>query len=99
MPTFSLFLVGSCRNMPTGNFDSSLLTQRKRNLALYTWNRINAAAVNAGLSVRREQPDTQLETVVTYRHQVRANTNPVAECPCSTSVNDNTGGNMSNNVQ
>lgn len=99
MSTFSLFLAGSCRNMPTGNFDSSLLTQRKRNLALYTWNRINSAAVNAGLSVRREQPDTQLETVVTYRHQVSANTNPVAECPCSKSVDSNKGGSVSNNVQ
>jgi hypothetical protein len=85
--------------MPTGNYDSSLLTQRKRNYVLYTWNKINSAAVNAGLSVRREQPDTQLETVVTYRHQVSANTNPAAECPCSNSVNDNRGGNMANNVQ
>jgi len=85
--------------MPTGNFDSSLLTQRKRNFALFTYNRINNAAVNAGLSVRREQPDTQLETVVTYRHQVSANTNPIAECPCSQPVNDNRGGNMANNVQ
>jgi hypothetical protein len=85
--------------MPTGNYDSSLLTQRKRNYALYTWNRINSAAVNAGLSVRREQPDTQLDTIVTYRNQVSANTNPAAECPCSNSVNDNRGGNVSNNVQ
>jgi hypothetical protein len=85
--------------MPTANYDSSLLTQRRRNYAIYTWNRINSAAVNAGLSVRREQPDTQLETVVTYRHQVSANTNPAAACPCSESVNRNSGGDMSNNVQ
>ncbi len=85
--------------MPTTNYDSSLLTQRRRNYAIYTWNRINSAAVNAGLSVRREQPDTQLETVVTYRHQVSANTNPTATCPCSESVDRNSGGDMSNNVQ
>lgn len=85
--------------MPTGNYDSSLLTQRRRNYAIYTWNRINSAAVTAGVSVRREQPDTQLQTVVTYRHQVSANTNPGAECPCSESVDKNAGGNMANNVQ
>jgi hypothetical protein len=85
--------------MPTGNYDSSLLTQRRRNYAIYTWNRLNSAAVTAGVSVRREQPDTQLATVVTYRHQVSANKNPAAECPCAESVNENAGGNMSNNVQ
>lgn len=85
--------------MPTGNYDSSLLTQRRRNYAIYTYNRLNNAAVNAGTSIRREQPDTQLQTIVTYRHQVSANTNPAAACPCSLSVNDNTGGDVSNNVQ
>lgn len=87
--------------MPTTNYDSSLLTQRRRNIALYTWNRLNQDAVNAGLSVQREQPNTQLATVVTYRHQTAANTNPApsADCPCSVSVNDNRGGNVSNNVQ
>jgi len=85
--------------MPTGNYDSSLLTQRKRNFAIFTYNRINTAAVNAGVSVRREQPNTQLETIVTYRHQVSANSNPDAECPCSEPVNNNRGGNMANNVQ
>ena len=85
--------------MPTANYDSSLLTQRRRNYAIYTWNRLNKAAVAAGTSVRREQPDMQLQTVVTYRHEVAANKAPEAECPCAESVNDNTGGNMSNNVQ
>ena len=85
--------------MPTENFDSSLLTQRKRNYALYTWNRINQAEVNAGRSVRREQPDTQLQTVVTYRKQVSANQNIAGECPCVESVNKNSGGDVSNNVQ
>lgn len=85
--------------MPTGNYDSSLITQRRRNYALYTWNRLNKAAVNAGVSIRREQPDYQLQTVVTYRHQVAANTNPTAVCPCAESVDNNAGGNMSMNVQ
>jgi hypothetical protein len=85
--------------MPTGNYDSSLLTQRRRNYAIYTWNRINSAAVAVGASVRREQPDTQLQTVVTYRHQVSANTNPTAACPCAESVDRNSGGDMANNVQ
>ena len=86
--------------MPTGNYDSSLLTQRKRNYAIYTWNRLNNQAVANGTSVRREQPDTQLATVVTYRNQVSANRNdPSVECPCVLSVDKNPGGNMSANVQ
>jgi hypothetical protein len=87
--------------MPTTNYDASLLTQRKRSNVLYTWNRINQANVNAGLSVQREQPNTQLATVVTYRNQTEGNTNPApsTECPCTVSVNDNRGGNVSNNVQ
>ena len=85
--------------MPTGNYDSSLITQRRRNYAIYTWNRLNKVAVNAGVSIRREQPDYQLQTVVTYRHQVAANKDAAAACPCAESVNDNAGGNMSNNVQ
>ncbi len=85
--------------MPTGNYDSSLLTQRRRNYAIYTWNRLNNQAVINGTSVRREQPDTQLETIVTYRNQVSANTLPEAECPCAVAVDRNPGGNMGNNVQ
>jgi hypothetical protein len=85
--------------MPTTVYDASLITQRKRNYALYTFNRLNSAAVNAGTSIRREQPDTQLQTIVTYRKQVSANTNPTAECPCSTAVDKNAGGNVSNNVE
>ena len=85
--------------MPTRIYDSSLLTQRRRNYAIYTWNRKNNEYVAAGVSIRREQPDAQLATVVTYRHQVSANKNPAAKCPCAESVNENAGGNMSNNVQ
>ncbi len=85
--------------MPTGNFDASLLTQRRRNYALYTWNRLNQARVNAGTSILREQPNTQLATIVTQRHQVSANQLVTAEdpCPCRQPVSDNAGGNNSQN--
>jgi hypothetical protein len=85
--------------MPTGNFDSSLHTQRRRNYALYTWNRINQARVNAGTSILREQPSYQLGTVVTDRHQVSANQLATATdpCPCRQPVSDNAGGNNSQN--
>jgi hypothetical protein len=85
--------------MPTTVYDSSLLTQRKRNYALYTFNRLNNAAVAAGTSVRREQPDMQLQTVVTYRHEVSANKAPAAECPCAEAVDRNAGGDNAANVQ
>jgi hypothetical protein len=85
--------------MPTAVYDSSLLTQRKRNYALYTYNRLNAAAVTAGTTIRREQPDMQLQTIVTYRHEVKANTAPAAECPCAEAVNRNPGGDNAMNVQ
>lgn len=85
--------------MPTANQDSSLLTQRKRNQTLYYWNKVNNALVNAGQSVRREQPDTQLQTIVTERKQVSANQNLPDTCPCAVAVDRNTGGNDSNNVQ
>jgi hypothetical protein len=85
--------------MPTAVYDSSLLTQRRRNYALYTYNRLNNAAVTAGTSIRREQPDMQLQTVVTYRHEVSANTAPAAACPCAVAVDRNAGGNNSANVE
>ena len=85
--------------MPTTVYDASLLTQRRRNYALYTYNRLNNAAVTAGTSVRREQPDMQLQTITTYRHQVAANKAPEAECPCKESVDRNAGGDNANNTQ
>lgn len=83
--------------MPTANYDSSLLTQRRRNFVLYTWNKNNNAAVNAGTSVRREQPNTQLQTVVTYRHQALANNTSADGCQCDAPTNTNEGGNNSQN--
>jgi hypothetical protein len=85
--------------MPTQVYDASLLTQRRRNYAIYTYNRLNSSAVAAGTSVRREQPDMQLQTVVTYRHEVAANKAPAAECPCAEAVDRNAGGGNASNVQ
>jgi hypothetical protein len=95
-----VFLIRLFR-MPTTVYDASLVTRRARNNALYTFYVNNNAAVNAGLSVRREQPDTQLQTIVAERKETSANTNPgpVGTCPCTVAVNDNRGGNMGNNVQ
>jgi hypothetical protein len=87
--------------MPTGNFDASRVTQNRRNVTLYNWYVTNNAAVNAGASVRREQPNTQLATIVTQRHQTEANKNPTEApeaCPCSQQVVNNSGGNNSRNI-
>ena len=85
--------------MPTAVYDASLVTRRKRNNALYNFYVTNNAAVNAGTSVRREQPDTQLQTIVTYREEVTGNTNPNAACPCTTATGTTPGGDNSKNVQ
>jgi len=83
--------------MPTVNYDSSILTKRKRSYTLYTGNKANNAAIVAGTSVRRDQPDTQLQEVRTQRFESSANTNPTGECACSTAVLSNTGGGNSSN--
>jgi hypothetical protein len=84
--------------MPTANRDASRVTQRKRAVALYTWNAANKTAVNAGQSVRREQPDTQLGEVLAQRNTTKAFIGN--SCPCSADVLVSpSGGNNSNNVQ
>ena len=83
--------------MPTVNYDASILTKRKRANTLFNFYTTNNAAVNAGTSVRREQPDTQLGEVVTQRHDTKANTNPTGSCPCTTATNNNPGGDSSRN--
>ena len=89
--------------MPTAVYDASLVTRRARNNTLVTWYFANNAAVNSGTSVRREQPDTQLQQIVTFRNETTANTNPVAtttnSCPCTSTVDFNPGGDDSKNVQ
>jgi len=72
--------------MPTANFDASLLTKRRRDFTIYSWNKTNEALVNAGLSIKREQPNSQLATVVTYRHEALAN-NTTNGCQCDAPTN------------
>jgi hypothetical protein len=55
--------------MPTTVYDASLLTFRKRAKALYAYNAGLTEAVNAGASVRREQPTLQSGEVITTRKQ------------------------------
>jgi len=84
--------------MPTTNYDSSLLTKRRRAVALNTFYTFNNASIATGASVRREQPDTQLSEVTTQRHETKANTNPSNPCPCSTATTVNLGGANGKNV-
>lgn len=85
--------------MGTNNYDASVLTQRKRAAALNSFYVSNQAAVNAGTSVRREQPSTQLNEVLLQRQTSVAATNPGASCPCSTYTGSIPGGGNGNNVQ
>ena len=88
--------------MGTANYDASRVTQRKRAVTMYSWNAANKTAVNAGTSVRREQPDSQLGELVTYRNITQAYSSPavVGACPCSVEVlKFPSGGDNSANVQ
>jgi hypothetical protein len=81
--------------MPTADYSSSRLTRVRNSVALASFNRANLAAVNAGVSVQREQPSMQLGAVVTARHLTIANTNPPAaegDCGCTDPVYTNPGG-------
>ena len=55
--------------MTTRNMDSSYLTMRRNAMALSSYNSALQTAVNAGTSVRREQPSGQVLTVITERKQ------------------------------
>ena len=91
--------------MPTTVYDASLVTKRKRTTALYSFYKELNNAVVLGNNVRREQPDTQLQTVYLERKAASAATNPtgnldgVPPCACTTYVETNPGGDMANNVQ
>ena len=52
--------------MPTGNYDSSYITQRRNAMALYAFNNANQVAVNNG-GVIREQPTLQSGAVIIER--------------------------------
>jgi hypothetical protein len=73
--------------MGTANRDASRVTQRKRAVTMYSWNAANHTAIEAGQSVRREQPNTQLGELLAYRNTTRAYSTPaVNACPCSQEV-------------
>jgi hypothetical protein len=88
--------------MPTAVYDASLVTRRARNNTLVTWYLANNTAVKNGTSVRREQPDTQLQQIVTFRNETTANTNApssTSTCACTSTVDFNAGGNNGKNVE
>ena len=89
--------------MPTANYDASRVTQRMRSAVMYSGKSAIDTAVNAGTSVRREQPNTQLNELLAYRDMAKAFTTPVVNnvtgCACSQDVLANSGGDNSNNVQ
>ena len=91
------------RKMPTANYDASRVTQRMRSAVMYAGKLATDTAVNAGQSVRREQPDTQMNELLAYRNMAKAFTTPVVNnvtgCACSQDVVENSGGNNANNVQ
>lgn len=55
--------------MPVSNFDSSDLTRVRRAMALAAYQTTQAAAVQAGTSLRVEQTSSQTLDVVTARRQ------------------------------
>ena len=83
--------------MPTGNFDSSLLTQRKRDLAVYTAMKARETAVASSTSetsIRPVQGGNLMpsQEIYTQAKQTSGNTNPNDACACSTPVSSNPGG-------
>lgn len=55
--------------MPPANRDASELTRRRKAMALYAFQQANSAAVVAGTSVLREQPQFGTLDIVTLRKQ------------------------------
>ena len=55
--------------MPTRNMDSSYITMRRNAMALSAYNNTLQTAINAGTSVRQEQPSGQVLSVITERKQ------------------------------
>ncbi len=55
--------------MPTAVYDASYITFRNRSKALYGYNSNRQAALNAGATLRTEQPTTQMAEVILVRQQ------------------------------
>ena len=67
--------------MTLTNFDSSLLSLKKSQKALYAWKNNNDALVNLGRSVLQEQPTYQSANVVAMRKR--------GECVCLKDSSEN----------
>jgi hypothetical protein len=76
--------------MPVSNYDSSNLTRVRRAMALSAYQVVQAAAVNAGTSVRREQTSDATLDVVVARRQ--------GECYCATAGTYTNNGGCSCNI-
>ena len=85
--------------MGNGVYDASRVTQRKRSAVMSTFYAANNAAVANGTSVRREQPNTQLNETVVFRNMSKAFFTPTNNCDCSQDVVVNGSGGNANNVQ
>ena len=81
--------------MTLTNIDASQIALKNRQKVLYGWKMTNDGRVNAGLSVRKEQPTFQANEVVVMRRQggckcaLDASANPyqfngLSQCGCST---------------
>jgi hypothetical protein len=68
-------------DMPTRNYDSSLLIERQRSKALYAFYQANQASLALGNSVLREQPQFQSTTVILQRAK--------GGCFCENDVSNN----------
>ena len=76
--------------MPVANHDSSYITLRKQQAALYAFNNQLVAAQNAGISVNREQVSNQTSGVIVDRMQggcVCGAQNPYTNNPNTTAGN------------
>jgi len=74
----------------TRNYDSSRIIERNRAIALSYFKRTNDASVAAGTSIRRAQPNTQLNEIVVETLLTTAYTNPgsnATACGCTDEYN------------
>ena len=67
--------------MPVANRDASQITIKNQQKAFFAWKSDNDVAVNAGTSVRQEQPSFQSSRVVVARQQ--------GGCKCSNDASVN----------
>ena len=73
-------LLGPIR-MTLTNYDASQIAMKKRQKALFAWKSANDVHVNAGTSIRTEQPSYQSAEVLAMRKQ--------GGCKCTADASDN----------